>query len=130
MKLTDTGSSFREERTYPVLELLARDLGTPGARDFHQPLHLVIRQPRLDQLLQNRKKHVVEELTHLIGNLLVERFGGDRRLFLLFGGLLLGLDLLVVFLANSQACLGTHDRRFSRSLHLPISHPISSAYRP
>src|SRR5271157_867057 len=106
---TRHGSSFREERTYPVLELLARDLGTPGTRYPYHAFHLIVGEPRLDQFLQIRKKYVVEELAHLMGDLFVERLGGDRRLFLLFGGFLLGLELLVVFLADSQTCLGTHD---------------------
>jgi len=101
-ELIDTGSSFREIRTNPLLELHALDLGTPGARDLHYAFHLIVREPRLDQFLQIRKKHVVEELTHLMGNLLVERLGGDGRLFLLLGSFLLSQELLVVLLADCQ----------------------------
>src|SRR5208337_5496281 len=101
-ELIDTGSSFREIRTNPLLELHALDLGTPGARDLHYAFHLIVREPRLDQFLQIRKKHVVEELTHLTGDLLVERLGGDGRLFLLLGSFLLSQELLVVLLADCQ----------------------------
>src|SRR5271157_3845237 len=76
-------SSVREVLLHPFPVLFPADLGPPGARDLHQPLHLVIRQPRLDQFLQSRKKHLLEELAHLVGNLPVERLSGDGRLLLL-----------------------------------------------
>jgi hypothetical protein len=60
------------------LELLARDLGTPGRRDLDQPLNLVIRQTRLNQSLQARKNKVGEEVAKIVGDLLAERFGGHR----------------------------------------------------
>jgi hypothetical protein len=41
-----------------------------------------------------------------MSHLLVERLGSDRRLFLLFSGFLLGLELFVVFIADTQLGLG------------------------
>ena len=64
-----------------------------------------------------------------MGNLLVERFGGDRRLFLLFSGFFLGLELLVVFLADAQPCLGTHDGSDHASLlRLVVIHPVKEGF--
>jgi hypothetical protein len=52
------------------------------------------------------RKNFVEEVAHLVGDLLVEGPGSDRRLFLLFSGFLLGLELFVVFIADTQLGLG------------------------
>ena len=59
-----------------------------------------------------------------MSHLLVEGLGGDRRLFLLLGGFLLGLKLLVVLLADAQPCLGpmmaaTIPRCFASSSSIP-----------
>src|SRR5271157_157838 len=60
-----------------------------------------------------------------MGDLFVERFGSDGRLFLLFGGFLLGLELLVVVLADTQPCLGSHDGSDHASLlRLVVIHPV------
>src|SRR5262245_17891479 len=91
-----------KRRRRPLPELLTADLRPPRARDLHEPLHLVVRLPRLDQLPDSGQEHLVEELAHLVGDLLVERLSGDRCLFLLLGSFLLGLERLVVFLADSQ----------------------------
>ena len=93
--------SFREIRLYPLLELLTRDLGTPGPWDFHQPLHVFVGAAGFDQFLHTRKKHILEELAHLVRDLLVERLGSDGRLFLFLGGFLLGLEFVVVFFADT-----------------------------
>ena len=106
-ELIDTGSSFREIRTYPLLELLPFDLGTQGTRYPYHAFHLIVREPRLDQFHQIRKKHIVEKPAHLVSDPLVERFGGDGRLFLLLGSFLLSQELLVVLLAD---CRGEPER--------------------
>src|SRR5512135_717643 len=93
----------------PLPELLPRDLRTPGRRDLHEPFHVVVGETRLDQSLHRRKKHLVKEPAHLVGDLRVERLRGDRGLFLPFGGLLLRLELLVVVPADATPCLCTHD---------------------
>src|SRR5512135_1654833 len=95
----------------PLPELLPRDLCTPGRRDLHEPLHVVVGETRLDQFLHRRKKHLVKEPAHLVGDLLVERLRGDRGLFLPFSGLLLRLELLGVLPADATPCPSPHDGR-------------------
>jgi hypothetical protein len=97
---------FRLELRHSLHELLSADLGTPGAWYLDQPFHVFIRAAGFNQYLHTRKKHLVKELAHLASNLFVEGLGSDRRLFLLFSGFLLGLELFVVFIADTQLGLG------------------------
>src|SRR5262249_28223982 len=93
----------------PPLEFLAADLGSPGRRDPDQPLAVLVGQPRLDQSLDGGEQGRVEVLAQLVRDLAVERPGGDRRLFLLLGGLLVGLVVLVAAVRVPEPRPGAHD---------------------
>src|SRR4051794_38607651 len=100
---------LRLELRGPLPEQPSADLRPPGRRDLHKPLHVVVGQPGFDQLLHEGQGPLAEEPAHLVGDLMVERLGGDRHLFLLLGCVLLGLVVVLVAPARvPEAALRPH----------------------